>query len=114
MNIHHRPPRKPRRRKTPAPDRISIRDLQKLSGESIRSLPGPIPVTSGERTVALLFPLRKPDPKRLDAVLKRAEELAKLRDPKEDDAALIEMGIDPTNYNEETVRAIQKDWLSRR
>ena len=93
---------------------ISIRDLQKLSGEKIQRLPGPTAVKSGDRTVALLFPLRKPDPKRLSAALKRAREQAKTRDHASDDAALAAMGIDPTDYSEETVRAIQKDWLGRR
>lgn len=95
-------------------DYISIRDLQKLSGEKIQRLPGPTAVKSGDRTVALLFPLRKPDPKRLAAALKRARELAKTRNPVADEAALVAMGIDPTDYSEETIRAIQKDWRARR
>ncbi len=93
---------------------ISIRDLQKLSGEKIQRLPGPTAVKSGDRTVALLFPLKKPDPKRLSTALRRAREAAKKRDRAADDAALIAMGIDPTDYSEETVRAIQKDWRGRR
>jgi hypothetical protein len=93
---------------------ISIRDLQKLSGEKIQRLPGPTAVKSGDRTVALLFPFRKPDPKRLSAALKRAREAAKNRDRAADDAALVAMDIDPTDYSEETVRAIQKDWRGRR
>jgi len=111
MNIHRAVGRGKKKARA---SHISIRDLQKLSGDTILALPGPTAVTSGDRTVALLFPLRKPDPKRLDAVLKRAKDLAKLRDPKEDEAFLIEVGIDPTNYDAETVRAIQKDWLARR
>jgi len=93
---------------------ISIRDLQKLSGEKIQRLPGTTPIKSGDRTVALLIPLKKPDPKRLSAALKQARELAKKRDRAADDAALIKMGIDPTDYDEETVRAIQADWRARR
>jgi len=93
---------------------ISIRDLQKLSGEKIQRLPGPTAVKSGDRTVALLLPLRKPDPKRLASALKQAKDAAKMRDRAADDAALIAMGIDPTDYSEETVRAIQKDWRGRR
>ena len=93
---------------------ISIRDLQKLSGEKIQSLPGPTAVKSGDRTVALLFPLRKADPKRLSAALKRAREAGKKRDRAADDAALTAMGIDPTDYSDDAVRAIQKEWRSRR
>ena len=88
---------------------ISIRDLQKLSGETILALPGPTPVKSGDRTVALLIPLKAADPDRLAAVLMRAEELAKGRDPAADDAALAEMGVDPTNWSIEAVRALQRE-----
>ncbi|MEI9931712.1 MAG: hypothetical protein WDM89_14525 [Rhizomicrobium sp.] len=93
---------------------ISIRDLQKLSAEKIERLPGTTPIKSGDRTIGLLIPFKKPDPKRLAAALKQARELAKKRDRAADDAALIAMGIDPTDYNEKTVRAIQKDWRARR
>jgi hypothetical protein len=61
-------------------DHISIRDLRKLSAESIGALSGPTPVKSGDRTVALLVPLKATDPDRLAAVLIRAEALAKGRD----------------------------------
>src|ERR1044071_2511287 len=93
---------------------ISIRELQKMSGEKIQRLPGMTPIKSGDRTVGLLIPFKKPNAKRLRAALKIAEELAKKRDPKEDEAFLRKIGADPTNYDEETVRAIQKDWLARR
>ena len=83
---------------------ISIRELQKLSGEKIERLPGATPIRSGDRTVALLIPFKRPDMKRLRATLAKAERLAKARDPKEDEAALREMGIDPTNWSEEAVR----------
>lgn len=56
---------------------ISIRDLQKISADGIGRLPGPTPVKSGERTVGLLIPLKATDPKRLAAVLGRAERLGK-------------------------------------
>src|SRR5262249_16009084 len=86
---------------------ISIRDLQKISGEAISNLPGPIPLKSGDRTVGLLIPLKAADPDRLAAVLARAEALAKRRDPAEDDAALAGMGIDPTDWSVEAVRALK-------
>lgn len=92
---------------------ISIRDLQKMSGEKIETLPGPTAVKSGNRTVGLLIPLRAADPDRLAAVLMRAQELAKGRDPAADDAALAEMGIDPTDWSVEAVRALQTDWLKK-
>jgi len=93
---------------------ISIRDLQKMSAEKIERLPGTTPIRSGDRTIGLLTPLKKPDPKRLDAALKWARNLAKKRDRAADDAALIAMGIDPTDYDEKTVRAIQKEWRAMR
>ena len=88
---------------------LSIRDLQKISGERISALPGPTAVKSGNRTVALLIPVKQPDPERVAAVLARAEALAKERDPAEDDAALLAMGIDPTNWNEEAVRTFMAE-----
>lgn len=87
---------------------ISIRDLQKLSGEKIGALPGPTPVKSGERTVAILIPLKPPDPKRMLAALKRAEKLAKGRDPAADDAALAGFGdVDPVNWSRDAVRELK-------
>jgi hypothetical protein len=86
--------------------RISIRDLQKISGEAIGALPGPTPVKSGNRTVGLLIPLKSADPTRLEAVLARAASLAKDRDPAMDEAALAGMGIDPTDWSVEAVRAL--------
>jgi hypothetical protein len=86
---------------------ISIRDLQKISGEAIRALPGPTAVKSGDRTVALLIPLKAADPDRLVAVLARAEALAKGRDPAADDAALAPFGdVDPIDWSIEAVRAL--------
>ncbi len=88
---------------------IGIRDLQKLSGESISALPGPTPIKSGDRTVAILIPLKPVNMERLNAALAMAEELAKGRDPKADDEALKDMGVDPTNYDEETVRKLMDE-----
>ena len=86
---------------------ISIRDLQKISGETIGALPGPTPVKSGDRTVGLLVPLKAADPDRLAAVLARAEALAKGRDTAADDAALAPFGeVDPVNWSVEAVRAL--------
>jgi len=64
-------------------------------------------VKSGDRTVGLLIPLKAADPDRLAAVLARAEALAKHRDPAQDDAALAAMGIDPTEWSVEAVRALR-------
>jgi hypothetical protein len=88
---------------------ISIRDLQKISGEAIGALPGPTPVKSGDRTVGLLIPLKAADPDRFAAVLARAEALAKRRDPAGDDAALAATGVDPTDWSVEAVRALKAE-----
>ena len=86
---------------------ISIRDLQKLSAETIGALPGPTPVKSGDRTVGLLLPLKAADPERLAAVLARAEALAKGRDAKADDAALAPFGeVDPVDWSLDAVREL--------
>ena len=89
---------------------ISIRDLQKLSGETIATLPGPTPVKSGDRTVAILIPIKPANVEGMAAVLAWAEELAKGRDYKADDEALKPFGeVDPTDWNEEAVRKIQAE-----
>jgi hypothetical protein len=85
---------------------ISIRDLQKISGEAIGALTGPTPVKSGDRTVGLLIPLKAANPDHLAAVLARAASLAKERDHAADEAALMDMGIDPTNWSVEAVKAL--------
>jgi hypothetical protein len=86
---------------------ISIRDLQKISGETIRALPGPTPVKSGSRTVGLLVPLKAADPDRLAAVLAHAEALAKGRDAAADDAALAPFGeVDLVDWSIEAVRIL--------
>jgi hypothetical protein len=89
---------------------LSIRDLQKISSETIGSLPGPTPIKSGDRTVALLIPLQAADPDRLAAVLLRAEALAKGRDPAADDAALAGFGdVDPVDWSIDAVRALMSE-----
>jgi hypothetical protein len=94
---------------------LSIRDLQKMSSERISALPGPTAVKSGNRTVALLIPVKPIDPKRLDAVLARAEALAKERDPAEDEAVLAGLGdVDRTNWTDAAVRTLQEEHLKRR
>jgi len=86
---------------------ISIRDLQKISGEAIGALPGPTPVKSGERTVGLLIPLKSTDPDRLAAVLRRAEALARGSDAKADDAALAGFGeVDPVDWSPAAVKSL--------
>jgi hypothetical protein len=85
---------------------IGIRDLQKISGETISALAGPTAVKSGDRTVGLLIPLRAANAERLAGVLARAAFLAKDRDPTADAAALADMGIDPTDWSVETVRTL--------
>jgi hypothetical protein len=89
---------------------INIRDLQKISGEAIGSLPGPTPVKSGDRTVGLLIPLKRADPDRLAEILAWADELAKGRDAKADDAALAQFGeVDPVDWSIEAVRALKAE-----
>lgn len=85
---------------------ISIRELQKLSAETIGALPGPTAVKSGTRTVGLLIPLKAADRDRLAKVLAEAEALAKERDPKEDEAFLAQFSdVDPTDWSIEATEA---------
>jgi hypothetical protein len=83
---------------------ISIRALQKISGETIGALPGPTAIKSGDRTIGLLIPLKRSNPRRLAEVLAKAERLARKRSPAEDDAALAAMGIDPADSSAPTKR----------
>ncbi len=76
---------------------ISIRALQKISGETIGALPGPTAIKSGDRTIGLLIPLKRSDPRRLAEVLGKAERLARKRSLAEDEAALVATGIDPAD-----------------
>ncbi len=93
---------------------IGIRELQKTSGEAIGALDGPTAIKSGARTVGLLIPLKSADPDRLAAVLARAEQLARTRDPAADDAALAKYGpVDTVDWSIEAVRALTAKPLVR-
>jgi hypothetical protein len=86
---------------------ISIRELQKISGETIGALAGPTAVKSGDRTIGLLVPVRRADPERLAAALAQAEALAKNRDATADDAALAVFGdVDPVDWSVAAVDAL--------
>jgi hypothetical protein len=58
--------------------------------------------------MGLLIPLKTANPERLAAVLARAAELAKDRDPAADTAALAEMGVDPTDWSVSAVLALTR------
>jgi len=82
---------------------VSIRDVQKISGETIGALPGPTPMKLGDLTT----PVRTANPDHLAAVLARAASLARDRHPATDAAALAGMGIDPTDWSVEAVQALR-------
>jgi hypothetical protein len=85
---------------------LSIRDLQKISSEKIAALAGPTQIKVGDRPIALLIPLKVADLAKAEAALRRAEELAKERDPEEDRRILAEFGYDdPFRW---TIEAVQK------
>jgi antitoxin (DNA-binding transcriptional repressor) of toxin-antitoxin stability system len=87
---------------------LSMRDLQKISGEAIGALPGTTAITSGGRTVALLTPIKRTDIDALAAVLADAEALARGRDAKADDEALEAFGeVDPVDWSAQAVRDLQ-------
>lgn len=89
---------------------LSIRDLQKISGETIGALEGPTPVKAGERTIGVLIPLKVGDADKLASVLKRAERLARKRDPEEDEKLLAEFGeVDPVNWSIAEVKKLRTD-----
>jgi len=91
---------------------LSIRDLQKISGETIGALDGPTPVKAGERTIGVLIPLKVGNADKLLSVLKRAERLAKKRDPEEDEKLLAEFGkVDPVTWSVAAVKKLRSEAL---
>jgi hypothetical protein len=93
---------------------ISIRDLQKLSSKSIAALAGPTPVKAGDRTVAILTPIKAPASERLEAVLRELKEAAKQRDPVEDEAAMRAAGVDPAEWPDEDLDAPRAEPSTRK
>jgi hypothetical protein len=53
---------------------VTMRELQKMSAATLRALPHTMPIKSGDETVALLTPLRRPDPEKMAEVLRRIDE----------------------------------------
>lgn len=89
---------------------LSIRDLQKISGETIGALEGPTPVKAGDRTIGVLIPLKVGDADKLAAILKRTEQLAKKRDAREDEKLLAEFGdVDPVNWSVAEVKRLRSE-----
>jgi len=89
---------------------LSIRDLQKISGESIAALDGPTAIKSGDRTVALLLPLKAANVDRLKKALEEAERLARLRPKSETDAFVETYGDgDLTDWTIKDIRASRKE-----
>lgn len=60
---------------------ITMRELQKMSAGAIKALPHALPVKSGDETVAILTPLRKPDPEKMAEALRRIDEHNALLSP---------------------------------
>ncbi|MBR2691749.1 MAG: hypothetical protein IKE42_28165 [Aquamicrobium sp.] len=53
---------------------VTMRELQKMSAATIKALPHAVPIKSGDETVGMLMPLKKPNPERMKEVLDRIEE----------------------------------------
>jgi len=80
---------------------LSIRDLQKISGEAISALPHATAI-------------RPSDPARLRAWAEKVEALAKERDRAADDAFLREAGADLTDWSIEAVRKFKAEAKRRK
>jgi hypothetical protein len=79
---------------------LGIRDLQKLSADTLRGLDGPVSVKSGSEIVGLLIPVRPVDPARAEAALEAARDRL-AREPAADAAFLRNNpDIDPTVWPE--------------
>lgn len=63
-------------RKTAPAGAITMRELQKISAATIEALPHPVPIKSGDRTVAILSPLPRRIPpegiRRIEAAIEAA------------------------------------------
>ncbi len=88
---------------------LSIRDLQKISGEAISALPAATAIKSGRKTVGVLVPITMIDPEALDSLLARAEALGRNRDAEADNQALRAFGeVDPVDWSDEAVAALRR------
>lgn len=52
---------------------VTMRELQKMSAATIKSLPHAVPIKSGNEIVGMLTPLSKPNPQAMKDVLDRIE-----------------------------------------
>jgi hypothetical protein len=75
---------------------VTMRELQKMSAGAIEALPHPVPIKSGDRTVGILSPMRKPDPDAWDRAM-RAIEIARQARSKEVDALLAAAAGEPVD-----------------
>jgi hypothetical protein len=75
-------------RKTAPVESISMRELQKISAQTIEALRHPVPIKSGDRTVAILSPLPKRIPPEGMAEVMEAIRKAAATRSKEADARL--------------------------
>jgi len=88
---------------------LSIRDLQKISSETIKALDGPTAIKSGAETIGILVPLKKPDVAKLEAAMREGRDLTAGRDAAADDAALRQFGeVDPVDWTHEAVESLRK------
>lgn len=83
-------------RKTLRPGVVTMRELQKMSAAAIEALPHPVPIKSGERTVGVLSPVRKPDPEAWDRAMQMIRAAAESRS-KEIDALLAAAAGEPVD-----------------
>lgn len=64
--------------------KLTMRELQKISASTIRALPHAVPIKSGNDTVAILVPIKQPSPELRAEVFARLEELDAQRTPEEE------------------------------
>ncbi len=70
----------------PESNAISMRELQKMSAAKIRAMDRPMPIKSGNETVGMLMPVKRPSVEKLREIEERAQKLAQLRSPEENAA----------------------------
>ena len=88
---------------------LGIRDLQRISGEAISQLPGPVAIRSGDRLVGFIFPVRRGDPRLLQEAADEALRHQAMRHPAEDDSIFVaNPDLDPHDYTRAEIDAVLK------
>lgn len=83
---------------------LTMRDLQKVSAQTLRSLPSAMPVKCGAETVALLMPIKRASPALVAEVFAQIDNAAAGRDRATKQAIAQHLGEEPQNRDPIEIR----------